>query len=590
MNIKNIINILKNYRWQSFLLKSYVVIFCIMSIPLGIFTVIISNNYRSNMLSNIKMLTNSSDSTLTYYIDSEFKKIDDFYLNLKNSDTYSSDFSYMLQCDDLGTDWEAESTRNIYRYIGDFISNNNFIKSIYVYGSKSGYVYSSGHVSGNYLNDFQDKEIIIKATSQNGFTARRKNINHNNYDFISVHKKLTYADNDLGAMVFNIDVTKLFEAMHESDMTLENWFVADNNGYILYSSSNDVYIGRKTEYYDFLKADALNAENIRSDNTVTTSVKSNINDISYIFVNKYDTYIQSRRMYLFSVSLIALLMIALGLVISAILTIFFYKYISTIVDMLQPYTTLYDVQENSAHTTKEMQIITNSILAVTSQNKDLREELSNRLASLKKAQSSMLQMQINPHFLHNTLNTINAIVISEFKGDTVVSDMITNLSDILRYSLNTAEYLVRLDTEIMYLNTYIEIQKTKYNNKFSVEYHIDDNVKNYKVLKLSLQPLVENAIIHGVIPKNQHGEIKVSAYSTGNLLKLIIEDDGVGINAHELYKINKKINNDVFLLDKSLGIENTAKRIRLIFGDEYGLKIQTSDTGTSIVLTIPQIM
>lgn len=536
------------------------------------------------------MLTNSADSTLSYYVDSQFEKIDKFYLNLKNSDLYKDDFAYMLICDDLGTNWESESAKIIKRYIESFVLDNEFIKSIYLYSMNSDYVYSAGAPTGNYLKNFQDNEIILKKINKNGFETRKNIINYSEYDFITIQKKLVNDGTELGRLIFNIDEAKLLASMRDLDINLEDWFIVDNDGVLLYSSNNETEVGKNKEEYEILRDDALNAENIRHDNTVTTKVESISNNVTYIFVNKYESYSQSRRMYIFSTVLIGLLMLALGLVISAILTVFFYDYLSTIVEMLQPYTTLYDIRETSKHTTREMQLITNSILVVTSQNKDLREELSNRLVSLKKAQSSMLQMQINPHFLHNTLNTINAIVIREFKGDTVVSDMITNLAEILRYSLNTAEYLVTLDMELMYLNTYIEIQRVKYNNKFSVEYNIEEEVKKYKVLKLSLQPLVENAITHGIIPKNRYGTIKITAKMHKELFMIEIEDDGVGIPPEKLKEINRKMQNEVFMLDKSLGIDNTAKRIRLIFGDEYGLKISTSESGTKIILTIPKIM
>ena len=501
MTIRNLINVLKNYRWQSFLLKSYVIIFCIMSIPLGIFTAVISGNYRSNMISNIKMLSNNSDSALLYYVDSQLERIEKFYLNLKNSSSYKDDFEYMMICDNLGTDWESESTKVIKRYMESFVSDNELIKSIYLYSTNSDYVYSTSYPSSNYLDSFQDKEAIFTDINKNGFESRKKVMNYSEYDFITIPKKLTDGGEERGVLIFNIDAAKLFYKMKENDISLESWFIADSDNNIIYSSDSGIKQGTSCEKYDILKTGAQGVEKIRKDNTVTTAIKSNTGSFSYIFVNRYDTYSQSRRMYVFSVILIGTLMLVLGLIISAILTVFFYKYLSAIVEMLQPYTTLYDIHENSKHTTKEMQIITNSILAVTSQNKDLREELSNRLDALKKAQSSMLQMQINPHFLHNTLNSINAIVIGEFKGDTIVSDMITGLAEILRYSLNTAEYLVSLETELMYLDTYIEIQRIKYNNRFSIEYDIDETSKKCRVLKLSLQPLVENAITHGIIPK-----------------------------------------------------------------------------------------
>lgn len=590
MNIRSLINVLKNYKWQSFLIKSYVVIFCVICIPLGIFTAIISKNYHDNVMLNVKLLSNNFDASLSSYIDSLFEKIEKFDLNIQNSETYKYDFSYLLSCDNFGTNNESESAKIIKEYMGNFVSDNEQIKSIYLYVKESDYVYSTTIPSSNFTTYFQDNGVILNNNDGQNFYSRKIMINRSEYDVITISRDLYVQGKNLGKIVFNIDAKKLCEAMKENDNNLENWFIIDSDNNVIYSSDPDIKVGKNREEYNSIKADTVHSGKIREDNTLTTEVASNIKNAKYLFVNKYDTYSETRRMYTLTIILITSLMIALGMVVSLILTMFFYKYLGGIVEMLQPYATSVDIQDSSNHTTKEMQIITNSILAVTTRNKDLGEELSNRIVALKKAQSAMLQMQINPHFLHNTLNTINAIVIGEFHGDTVASEMITKLAEILRYSLNTTEYLVTLDTEIMYLNTYINIQRVKYNNRFSVEYDIDEHSRECKVLKLSLQPLVENAITHGIIPCNKYGTIKITTHAEDDLLKIVIEDNGVGINAAALEAINRKMKNDVFMLDKSLGIDNTAKRIRLIFGDEYGLKINTSAQGTIVTIIIPKIM
>jgi len=279
-----------------------------------------------------------------------------------------------------------------------------------------------------------------------------------------------------------------------------------------------------------------------------------------------------------------LLVLILTVGIAVSLTMALYKHILSLIDILNPY-----IPSNDNSARNEMQLITNSILAITSQNSDLREELSHRLNALKTAQASMLQIQINPHFLYNTLNSINSIVLFTFKKETQISDIITNLSEILRYSSNASEYLVSLKTELHYLQKYIDIQKTKYTNRFSIEYHINDDTKNLKLIKLSLQPLIENAILHGILPKRSIGSVHIYSEIKNNSLVLKIIDNGIGIPEKKLNELNEKINNDVFVLDKSLGIENTAKRIRLIFGNSYGLNINSSPEGTTITLTMPII-
>ncbi len=573
MKIKTLTNILKNYRWQSFLIRNFIVVFCILVFPMSVFSFVIFNNYRSNRIMSIVNSDSKSTTLLTEFLDRQFSEIENFFININSSDLYSTDFKLMMSSSDISHETVIESSNNISDYIKSFMIDNKIISSIYIYSSNSNYVFSSGFPSSNYLPHFHDSSAITDYNTNNYPFFRTTQFNGTAYDMLSVIYQI-----DSSKIIFNINIEQIKKHLTNINTNLNHMFILDYDNRILYSTDK--------EYITFSDGTALlNARSgIDKTNHITSYIDSNEMNLKYVFKNYYPDYARTRNSYIYTLVLLIFLVLTLNICISITLTMALYKHILSLIDILHPY-----IPSNDNTAQNEIQLITNSILTITSQNSDLREELTQRLNALKTAQSSMLQIQINPHFLYNTLNSINSIVLFTFKKETQISDIITNLSEILRYSSNASEYLVPLETELYYLQKYIDIQSAKYINRFTIEYHISENTKKLKLIKLSLQPLVENSIIHGILPKRMKGTIHIYSEVKDNALLLKIEDNGIGISDSKLKELNEKINNDVFVLDKSLGIENTAKRIRLIFGNNYGLNISSSDIGTTIILTMPII-
>lgn len=212
----------------------------------------------------------------------------------------------------------------------------------------------------------------------------------------------------------------------------------------------------------------------------------------------------------------------------------------------------------------------------------------------KEAELKALESQINPHFLYNTLETISSIAyLRDVPEITIIS---RSLSDIFRYSINTNQKQVTLGDEIYYTSNYINIQKVRHGNKFSVEFNIDDTIKDYKVIKLILQPLIENAINHGLQLIKSNGIITISAWvDDKNILYIEIEDNGIGIEKQKLKALCAYLGRDLTDTNKEtikcLGVANVHFRIRHYYGKEYGLTIQSTEgKGTKITIKIPAIL
>lgn len=204
---------------------------------------------------------------------------------------------------------------------------------------------------------------------------------------------------------------------------------------------------------------------------------------------------------------------------------------------------------------------------------------------IKNMELKSLQAQINPHFLFNTLNAIARIALIENAPNT--EELIYSLSDILRYSLKNIDKMVTIEDEIDNIKKYLHIQQTRYGDRIKSSIIIENDILKYKLPAMTLQPIVENSIIHGLKDKKENGEIRIlGKLAKGNIITFEIYDNGVGID-------NDKINLllDVYSEDSGvtgLGIYNVNSRIKHLFGSNFGISIESvKNENTRVLINIP---
>ena len=184
-----------------------------------------------------------------------------------------------------------------------------------------------------------------------------------------------------------------------------------------------------------------------------------------------------------------------------------------------------------------------------------------------------LQAQINPHFLYNTFDSVNWL-IREGKNDEAVS-MITTLADMLRLGVNRKNNILSLRDEIKHAKLYIDIQKMRYGDKLNVMWEYDESVLDAAVPKTIFQPVLENAIRHGINHRPEGGEIEISIERQGDELEIHVIDSGIGIEKEKLEAINNDLEMDDNSILKNIGLKNAHDRIRLMFGKNYGMHINS---------------
>ena len=174
-------------------------------------------------------------------------------------------------------------------------------------------------------------------------------------------------------------------------------------------------------------------------------------------------------------------------------------------------------------------------------------------------------------------------------GENPVSAALVNLAGFFRNTLSFSGYLITVDEEIRYTKDYIKILHLRYADLFSVKWDIDDAILPCKVIKTCLQPIIENAVYHGFKPKGGNGLLTVTGKLSDNNIVFTLSDDGVGMSPDEVSTLNESLNTNVYTnISPHIGLANVNKRIKIIFGENYGLSVKSSEgCGTDVRITIP---
>lgn len=222
-----------------------------------------------------------------------------------------------------------------------------------------------------------------------------------------------------------------------------------------------------------------------------------------------------------------------------------------------------------------MKVNINELININYKNKIEQKEL----------ELNQLQNQINPHFIYNTLESIH--MMAEINDDIETSKMAEYFGSIIRYGINRKVNIVSLEEEINIIKNYIYLQKIRFDQLFTIENSIPEELLECKIIKMIIQPLIENSIYHGLSECDSNGKIIIQGIRFENNLLITISDNGIGISDSKLLLLNDYINdkNNSF---SSIGLRNINRRIKLNYGEDYGLEIfSVLEKGTSVVITLP---
>lgn len=462
-----------------------------------------------------------------------------------------------------------------------------YLHSIYIYSDKSGKVISNiGEVFPESLYDMdwlesyrehkgRDSSWYEIRTTENSSILPQK--------ILSLYMAVRYGRGDnSGVIVYNIDLTAYHEQLRQLRTAYdEALFITDGEGNIVETIWGEPSL---------LQGDVLFTDGIsyvKKNDHVLYTVPIQGTSWWYAAAVPLAMYEQNLRPLRMMITMILIVGIAITALLAFFISLRIYKPYRSIRNMLeQPvgYT-------ESILARGEEGYILSAIRDALSENKAINRELEERIRLLKRAQALALQAQINPHFLHNTLDAINWRAMRLTGGKNEASEMISKLAAMLRYALEDSGTLVTLGEELENVRTYLELQALRYKDRFRVAWEVEEGLSSLYVMKLTLQPIVENAIYHGLKPIEGKGVITLSAHAAGSKINLSVVDNGAGIDTKTLLELREDLN-DVLSIkeEKHIGLLNVHQRIRLFFGDAYGVSIVSEvGRGTSVTVTLPVV-
>lgn len=232
--------------------------------------------------------------------------------------------------------------------------------------------------------------------------------------------------------------------------------------------------------------------------------------------------------------------------------------------------------------TSEIMTLSESFGHMVLRIQSLMEKVRQEEVSLRKTELKALQAQINPHFLYNTLDAI--AWLCEDGQNKEAEEMVTALANLFRISISKGHELIPIAKEVQHAQSYLKIEKIRYKDQFTYHFDIDESCLGYLCNKITLQPIIENAIYHGINRMVDEGRIEIRIFQKNDDIIFQIEDNGVGMTEEQCREILQKESGD------RTGIKNVNDRIRIYFGEEYGLSIASElDEGTCVTIWMPKI-
>lgn len=480
-----------------------------------------------------------------------------------------------------------EKKSEIEEYFDDILTLRNEINGIAFYDLNGELIVSDSKSKA--IQNVYGRDFFIKALEEpliNNFSKLNKSETEEGAFYITISKAIDFnKGNDTGVVCINFDFTKIVKSLANIDLGDKGHIVIFDKNYEL------IY----TSYIDVLGEDLKALKNIVLGNSAMT-----ISGIDYnifistitnttwkvgVFSNRQEI-VNSVRTFIVSIFSVAVFLTLIYVLFTAYIS----KRISNPLRSLKRQMTKVEslnYEVNSYRRTYgsiEVEELDESFRQMMIRIKDLAEKLIEEQENQRKSELKALQNQINPHFLYNTLDSI-IYMIDQGKNETA-ERMITALSKFFRISISRGKNIISFKDEFEHARNYLLIQKLRFEDKFEYSFDIDPRLNEMWTIKLILQPIIENAIAHGLKECQGVGKIEIKGSIDGKLIHLQVIDNGYGILDSKIQEIyasfkDKNIHNGV-------GLKNVYERLKIYYGDLADIKItSTLDVGTTVHLYIP---
>ena len=539
-------------------------------------TLFFSVSYKNSMFNSAYVTSKQSvaqaDETVSNYIFSIKSKLDNLCIETDKCTDAASLQKVISTASRLEDDIYCVS---VYDMQGNVLSNGNdtdenikdgltdlsFDKSVYS-NLKDGYAISQPHVNTLYKNKYPWVVTIAKKEYSNLFSQQV--FVAIDFKFSSIAKYIDkvsigqrgycYIVNSKGQIIYHPQQQMLFSGLKE-----ENTFEI--------SELSDGIHRKKDNIYNISSLDSCNWKivGVSFNDEITQAVKSQV-VVGLIFALLFSAFMSAVIYFLLSRTVT--------------------RPVRRLVASMQKFEKQAETFEYKADMSNvaEFQTLSTSFEHMVLMIQSLVEKVHNEEIVLRKTELKALQAQINPHFLYNTLDSIQWMCEQDNSKDAV--KMVGALAKLFRISISHGNEFIAISDELKHAESYLIIQSYRYKNQFTYSFDVDKSVLDCMCNKITIQPFIENAIYHGLDRMVDEGEIKIIVERRGKDIAIIVKDNGLGMTEEQCKAVLQKGRSD----SKGIGVKNVDDRLKIYFGEEYGITIDSElDVGTTVTIKIPKI-
>lgn len=403
---------------------------------------------------------------------------------------------------------------------------------------------------------------------------------------VSIRKDMETGDGKRHAVVLDVRFSRIANYVDEVGIGQHGYcFIMDKNGNIVYHPQQQlIYSGLKSEQTDILTG-AEDGSVVKKN--VIYSIRSLDNcDWRIVGVSYIDELVTGRVRDAIRILLAMTAFVLITVFLSSFLMTHLISHpIQSLVKAMKDFeTAAEEFSYQPVHGSREMIALSDSFAHMVDRIQDLMEKVRQEEITLRKTELKALQAQINPHFLYNTLDAIGWMCEEERSRDAV--EMVNALARLFRISISKGHELIPIGKEVEHARSYLMIQKFRYKNQFTYSFDIEEKCLPYLCNKITLQPIIENAIYHGINRMVDEGEIRIRICEEGENIVFSVSDNGVGMSREQCENILKSEPGD----QTGIGIKNVNDRIRIYFGEAYGITIESEpDEGTCVSIRMPKV-
>lgn len=571
---------------QSTIMVTFSVISISIMLIIGIVLYVrFSNSSRQETIQSTRRLMEQTSETLEDYLVSMRRISDTAYYYLIKENDFSS------QAEDI------QSRLNLL-----YEANNDNLQSIVVYNGYGSLLAAEPVATQKENLNVTEQDWYVQAMDEvenmHFSTPHIQNLFDDNtyryYWVISLSRAIEITNggtSELGVLLVDMDysvISRMLDQINATDNG-QYYYLCDSSGEIIYHPRriqiSDGIIGENSQtaagYKDGVYDETFEGERR---NVVVNTISYTGWKLVGVIPHSAFTYGMINMRYF--IVLLMLLMAMMLVVVNRIVSVGISRPVLRLNDSVKEYEAG-EKPEIYIGGPQEIRHLGHSIQKSYEQIESLMKKIVLEQNERRKSELDALQSQINPHFLYNTLESITWMVEGERNDEAVF--MISQLARLFRISLSKGRTIISIRDEIQHAQSYMNIQKIRYKNTFSVSFDVAPDICSCSTVKLILQPILENAINYGVSGMDDTGEIRVEGKREGDDILLSVTDNGIGMSEEEASLVLTD-NSRVHKHGSGVGLVNVNRRIQIYFGSEYGLNIQSEpDEGTTVTIRIPAV-